>query len=200
MIDRSRLVESENISGLAALLKAARHRGLAPVERWDPRCCGDIGLKICADATWVYRGSPIRREGLVTLFASVLRKDADGRTYLVTPAEKIDVGVEDAPFLVVEMEVQGRGKGQELIFRTNVDAIVCCGTEHPLQFSLQQRSGGLKPYVRVRGRLDGLVTRSLYYDHVALAVEEKRGGRSVLGLWSGGTFFAMQAYQRAVSK
>ena len=69
-----------------------------------------------------------------------------------------------------------------------------------MQFSLQQRSGGLKPYVRIRGRLDGLAKRSLYYDLVALAVEEKRGGRPVLGLWGGGTFFAMQAYQRAVSK
>lgn len=111
MIDRSRVVEGENISGLSALLEAVRDRRRAPVERWDPRCCGDIGLKICADGTWVYRGSLIRREGLVTLLASVLRKDADGCTYLATPAEKIEVEVEDAPFLVVEMEMQGREKG-----------------------------------------------------------------------------------------
>lgn len=123
-------------------------RGPAPVERWDPPYCGDIGLKICADGTWVYRDSPVKREGLVKLFASVLRKDAGGRTYLVTPAEKVDVEVAHAPFLAVEMEVQGTGNGQELIFRTNVDDIVRCGAEHPLQFSVQKPSGGLKPYVR----------------------------------------------------
>ena len=115
---------STKIGRLAALLNDACHREPPPVERWDPSCCGDIGLKICADGTWVYRDSPIRRDALIKLFASVPRKHADGRTYLVTPAEKIDVEVEDAPYLAVEMEVRGSGAVQELIFRTNVNDIV----------------------------------------------------------------------------
>ncbi len=45
---------------------------------------------------------------LVKLFARVLRRDADGKTFLVTPAEKIDIAVADAPFLAVEMEIKGR--------------------------------------------------------------------------------------------
>ncbi len=192
-MDRSKVGESNNIGRLAALLNDVRDREPPPVERWDPPCCGDIGLKICADGTWVYRDSPIRREGLIKLFASVLSKDVDGRTYLVTPAEKVDVEVEDAPFLAVEMEVHGSGTGQELIFRTNVDDIVRCGPEHPLRFSVQERSGGLKPYLHVRGRLDALVTRALCYDLVALTVEVKRGGQPVLGLWSGGTFITLHA-------
>jgi hypothetical protein len=126
--------------------------------------------------------------------------DADGRTYLVTPAEKIIVEVNDAPFLIVEMEAHGSGKRQHFIFRTNVDDTICCGLEHPMQFLLQRRSGGLKPYVRVRGSLDGLVTRSLYYDLFAHAVEEKREGGPVLGLWSARAFFAMQANRQVVSK
>ena len=92
-MDRSKVGESNKIGRLAALLNDACHREPPPVERWDPSCCGDIGLKICADGTWVYRDSPIRRDALIKLFASVLRKHADGRTYLVTPAEKIDVEV-----------------------------------------------------------------------------------------------------------
>ena len=192
-MDRSKVGESNNIGRLEAVLNDARDREPAPVERWDPPYCGDIGLKICADGTWVYRDSPIRREGLIKLFASVLSKDVDGRTYLVTPAEKVDVEVEDAPFLAVEMEVHGSGTGQELIFRTNVDDIVRCGPEHPLRFSVQERSGGLKPYLHVRGRLDALVTRALCYDLVALTVEVKRGGQPVLGLWSGGTFITLHA-------
>jgi len=192
-MDRSKVGESNNIGRLEAVLNDARDREPAPVERWDPPYCGDIGLKICADGTWVYRNSPIRREGLIKLFASVLSKDVDGRTYLVTPAEKVDVEVEDAPFLAVEMEVHGSGTGQELIFRTNVDDIVRCGPEHPLRFSVQERSGGLKPYLHVRGRLEALVTRALCYDLVALTVEVKRGGQPVLGLWSGGTFITLHA-------
>ena len=192
-MDRSKVGESNNIGRLAALLNDVRDREPPPVERWDPPYCGDIGLKICADGTWVYRDSPIRREGLIKLFASVLSKDVDGRTYLVTPAEKVDVEVEDAPFLAVEMEVHGSGTGQELIFRTNVDDIVRCGPEHPLRFSVQERGGGLKPYLHVRGRLEALVTRALCYDLVALTVEVKRGGQPVLGLWSGGTFITLHA-------
>ena len=57
---------------------------------------------------WTYQDSPIGRVALVKLFGSILRKDDDGRTYLVTPAEKIGVDVEDAPFLAVEMAVEGR--------------------------------------------------------------------------------------------
>ncbi|MCP4780219.1 MAG: DUF1285 domain-containing protein [Hyphomicrobium sp.] len=192
-MDCRKVDESNNIGRLAALLNDVRDREPPPVERWDPPYCGDIRLKICADGTWVYRDSPIRREGLIKLFASVLSKDVDGRTHLVTLAEKVDVEVEDAPFLAVEMEVYGSGTGQELIFRTNVDDIVRCGPEHPLQFSVQERRGGLKPYLHVRGRLEAFVTRALCYDLVALTAEVKRGGQPVLGLWSGGKFIALHA-------
>ncbi len=88
----------------------------APVESWNPPYCGDIGLKIRRDGTWLYRDSAIGRPALVKLFAGVLRKDEDGATYLVTPAEKVDVDVEDAPFLAVEMEARGAGRAQQLTF------------------------------------------------------------------------------------
>lgn len=174
-----------DLGGLQGQLLKSLGRGPAPVERWDPPYCGDIGLKIRADGTWLYQGSPIGRLPLVKLFASVLRKDADGRTYLVTPTEKVDVAVADAPFLAVEMEVHGAGCDQELIFRTNVDDVVRCGPQHPLRFACQDQTGGLKPYLRVRGRLDALLTRALIYDLLELVVEN--GGR--LGIWSGGAFF-----------
>jgi len=183
----------DNLAGLEGLLKETCGRGTPPVERWQPPYCGDIGLKIRRDGVWLHQKRQIRRESLVRLFASVLRKDADGRTYLVTPAEKVDVAVEDAPFLAVEMGVNGVGRAQQLIFRTNVDDVVRCGPEHPMRFAQQTPGGGLKPYVRVRGRLEALLTRALAYDLAALAVEETRGGRTVVGVWSGGTFFAMEA-------
>jgi hypothetical protein len=181
--------DTTRITGLEALIQAQAGKCPAPVEQWDPPYCGDIGMRIRSDGVWLYQGSPIGRASLVRLFAGVLRKDADGRHYLVTPAEKIDVAVDDAPFLAVEMEVRGSGSAQTLVFRTNVDDIVEAGPEHPLRFVLEQGSGGLKPYLLVRGRLEALVTRALYYDLVELAVTEEGRG---FGLWSAGAFLPMQ--------
>jgi uncharacterized protein len=166
-------------------------RARLPVERWQPPYCGDIGLKIRADGVWFYQQSPIRRESLVRLFSSALRKDADGRTYLVTPAERVDVAVEDAPFLAVAMEVKGKGRGQDLVFATNVGDVVECGPCHPLRFGEQEPGHGLKPYLLVRGRLEALLTRSLTFDLVALAGEERTEGSRRIGVWSGGVFFPL---------
>jgi hypothetical protein len=178
---------------LEGLLASVPERRPAPVESWHPPYCGDIGLKIRGDGTWLYRDSPIRRPAMVNLFAGVLRKDEDGRTYLVTPAEKVDVAVDDAHFLAVEMDVRGTGREQQLAFRTNVDDVVACGPKHPLRFAEQQPGSGLKPYVLVRGRLEALLTRALLHDLVALVVDETRGGQRVAGVWSGGAFFAIGA-------
>ncbi len=164
--------------------------GARPVEKWDPPYCGDIGMAIRRDGTWMYQGSPIGRIALVKLFASILRKDDDGRTYLVTPAEKVDVTVEDAPFLAVEMAVSGEGRAQRLTFRTNLDDVVTVDAEHPLRFETSGPDGGLKPYVLVRGRLEALATRSVYADLVELAVPGDDDGDEV-GVWSGGVWWGM---------
>jgi hypothetical protein len=178
---------------LEGLMATVPERRPAPVENWHPPYCGDIGMKIRRDGTWLYRDSPIRRPEMVKLFAGVLRKDEDARTYLVTPAEKVDVEVEDAPFLAVEMEASGTGREQQLVFRTNVDDIVACGPEHPLRFCEQQPGRGLKPYVMVRGRLEALLTRALMLDLVELIAEETRQDRRIAGIWSGGAFFPIGA-------
>ena len=179
-----------HLSGLGRLMRAAAESGAAaarPVDKWDPPYCGDIGLKIRRDGTWLYQGSPIGRIALVKLFASIMRKDANGRTYLVTPAEKVDVKIEDAPFLAVEMAVEGSGADQLLTFRTNVDDVVAVDQDHPLRFERQEPGGGLKPYVLVRGRLEALATRAVYAELVALA--DHRDGGDTLGLWSGGVWW-----------
>lgn len=181
---------------LAGVKQASGGKGYPPVEKWNPPYCGEIGLKIASDGTWFYQGSPIGRIRLVKLFASVLRKDEDGRHYLVTPVEKIAIDVEDAPFLAVEMSVTGSGKTQKLAFRTNLDDTILVGAEHPLRFSLPLggeglKQDGLKPYILVRGRLEALVTRAIYYDLVVLAEIEERPEGPKFGVWSDGTFFVM---------
>ena len=156
-----------------------------PVDKWNPPYCGDIGLKIRRDGVWLYQGSPIGRLALVKLFASILRKDADGKTYVVTPVEKILVDVEDAPYLGVELAVDGAGEMQTLMLRTNLDDVVPIDAEHPLRFMASDPDGGLKPYVRLRGRLEALCTRAVYFELVELASE--RNGE--VGLWSGGVWW-----------
>ena len=96
------------------------------------------------------------------------------------------IEVEDAPFLGVEMVAEGEGAERRLSIRTNVGDIVAAGPEHPLRFETEAETGGLKPYVRVRGGLEALLTRSLTLDLVAIA--DERDGAA--GIWSGGAFFA----------
>lgn len=188
--------EATRIGRLEALLGTEAGPGPAPVERWDPPYCGDIGLAIGADGTWQYRNSPIGRTALVKLFARVLRRDADGRYYLVTPVEKVDVAVADAPFLAVEMEALGEGVGQQLVFRTNVDDVVACSSGHPLRFERDPGGEGLKPYLLVRGHLEALLTRALTYDLLELAVAASAPGQDGIGVWSAGAFFALEAQPR----
>ncbi len=191
--EKSAKREASALSGLEAMLKDQAAGALPPVDAWNPPYCGDIGMRIRSDGVWFYQGSPIGRKPLVRLFSRVLRKDADGRHYLVTPVEKVDVTVDDAPFLAVEMEVKGAGRDQVLIFRTNVDDVVRCGRDHPLRFVAEPHSGGLKPYLLVRGRLEALVTRAVYYDLVELAVASEASSDDVLGVWSEGSFFPLAA-------
>jgi uncharacterized protein len=160
-------------------------KSAAPGRR-VPQECGDIGLKIGRDGTWYYQDSPICRKPLVKLFASVLRLEKDGRYYLVTPAEKALIHVEDVPFLAVAMTVEGSGKRRLLSFRTNLDETVEAGPKHPMNFR-QEKNGSFTPFVVVRDRLKAKLTRPVYYELVAAGVNE--GKDKTLGVWSRETFF-----------
>ena len=171
----------------AAVKAAAGTRGPPPVERWNPPFCGDIDMRIAADGTWFYGGTPIGRPALVKLFASILRRDPE-RFVLVTPVERVGIAVEDAPFLAVEIAVEGEGAGRAIAFRTNVDDLVRVDAAHPLRFD-KDEGGGIKPYVLVRGGLWALVTRALTYDLVELGEERELSGKRVFGVAAGGEFY-----------
>ena len=180
MEGKGAMTDSSPLSGLEAMMSRAEHAGagLPPVHRWNPDHCGHSDMLIRADGTWIHAGSPIGRKPLVRLFSTVLRRDEDGVTYLVTPVEKLTIDVEDAPFLAVEMQATGEGEGQVLTFRTNVGDAVEAGPDHPIRFEREEDTDGLKPYVLVRGRLEALVTRAVTYDLVELA--EEVDGRTVV--------------------
>lgn len=181
---------ASGLTGLAARLGGAGlARGPAPVERWNPPFCGDIDMRIATDGTWFYAGTPIGREAMVRLFASVLRRDDDGRTYLVTPVEKCGITVEDVPFLAVDLVGEGDDEAQVLTMRTNVDDVVTVGADHPLRFAHDPGNHGLKPYVLVRGRLEARLTRAVLYDLVERGSESMVDGATWFGVWSAGRFF-----------
>ncbi len=125
------------------------------------------------------------------LFSTVLRKDEDGETYLVTPVEKIRIQVEDAPFLAVEMASTTHDGEPVLTFRTNVGDMVEAGPDHPLRFAGADDGAGLKPYLLVRGRLEALLTRSLVHDLVALAEPARVDDSDVLVVRSKGARFVL---------
>jgi uncharacterized protein len=164
-----------------------RLRGVGPAPSWNPPDFGDIDMRIAADGTWFYCGSPIGRAPLVQLFASVMRREGD-RYVLVTPVEKVGIKVDDAPFLAVEMRVESAADGPRLTFRTNVEDMVTVDSEHPLRFE-RGASEGMKPYVRVRGDLWALIKRALFYDLVALGQTAQVAGGHWFGVPSHGLFF-----------
>lgn len=164
--------------------------------RRQPFDCGDLPFTIRRDGTWMYQGSPIGRKELVCLFASVLKREADGTFILETPAERGRIVVEDAPFLAVELDWTGDGHAQTLSFRTNVDQIVTAGPDNPIRVVHDPRTAEPTPYILVRpGRgqlgVEARINRAVYYELVALAEPEWIGDRQMLGVWSSGSFFAL---------
>ena len=157
----------------------------APSRQVD---CGNFDIHIARDGTWLYRGSPIERLPLVKLFASVLRREADGSYWLVTPAERGRVVVEDAPFVAVAVDRDGEGREQRLIFRTNLDEIVAAGPDHPLRVETAA-NGEPAPYILLRPGLEARLLRPVFYELADIAGEEVIAGETLFGVWSNGVFF-----------
>ena len=179
------------LEGLAAAARSAggERRKLPPVHLWNPEFCGDIDMRIAADGTWFYMGTPIGRPALVQLFSTILRKDPE-RYVLVTPVERVGIRVDDAPFLGVELVKAVDERGQVLRLRTNVEDWVEIDADHPLRFE-EGASEGLKPYVRVRDKLEALVKRALFYDLVDWGEVREIEGVEMFGVASAGEFFPM---------
>lgn len=171
---------------LAQIAQLAVDKKLPPVEQWHPDHCGDSEMRIARDGTWFHQGTPIGRMAMVRLFSTILRREPDGGYVLVTPGEKLDIAVEDAPFVAVEMKAEGVGRAVRLAFRLNTGDLVVAGPDHPLRF--EERDDGPHPYLHVRGGLEALVNRAVYYDLAERALDD---GGDPPGIWSNGAFFPL---------
>ncbi len=174
-------------AGLDALAGLISSRGLPPIEQWDPQRTGDSHMFIARDGSWYYRGSLIQRERMVRLFSTVLSQDEDGTTWLVMPHEKLHVDVEDAVFNAVLLDHQKETAPQTLTFTTNVGDVVVASADCPITVRYATPDSDPAPYIRVRGRLDALITRSVFIELGALVQEQD--GR--LGVESAGCFMPL---------
>jgi hypothetical protein len=175
---------------VAALDPADARPGGAPVDRWDPPYCGEMDLVIRRDGLWMHDGSPIGRAALVRLLSTIIKREGD-RYFLVSPAEKIGIRVEDAPFLAVLLRAEEGANGRRLVFTTNVGEEITVGLDHPLEF--RQQATGFAPYLRVRRNLDARVARSVFYELVELGEWRSVDGQTVFGVASDGIFFSFGA-------
>ena len=151
-------------------------------------------MRIDRDGVWHHEGRPIARMPLVKLFASVLKRDADGGYWLVTPVEHGRIEVEDAPFVIVELVVDGKGAEQTLRAKTSLDEWVMVGPDHPLRLRLPKKgpASGPLPYIDIRPHLEGRLLRSVYYQLVELGDSHAVDGILRYGIWSAGHFFPLE--------
>lgn len=173
-------------------LEAARSAfdGRPPIEKWQPELSGDIDIHIQRDGTWIYRGSPLAREAMMRLFATILRREDDGEYYLVTPVEKWRLTVEDAPLVAHSVEVQGEGRTQKILLTLNTGETLLIGERHPLRVGTYSESSEPRPVVDVVHGLEARLLTTAYYD-LAEQVVPKADDESILGVWSDGNFYEL---------
>lgn len=181
---------SESVTANDLLSQVPKTQGLPPVHLWNPPFCGNLDMRIARDGTWYYQGTPITRQAMVRLFSTVLKREGAG-WFLVTPVEKVGIQVEDAPFVAVLLNVEGQGDRQSLNFTDNVGNCFTAGPDHPLWVETNEITGEPAPYVRVRGDLDALINRNVFYQLVELAEVREVRGQKLLGVTSAGVFFSL---------
>lgn len=174
------------------LLKAQTEdeAGLPPVDTWHPDLSGDMDMRIARDGSWYHEGGLIKRSSMVGLFSSILVREGND-FFLVTPAEKWRIQVDDAPFVIVAVDVENPGEQQALVFTTNVGSTVVAGRDNLLWVETSTDNKQPSPYINVRKNLHALISRNVFYELAELAVEQKIDDKIVMGVWSLGEFYVL---------
>ena len=169
---------SDGLETLQQHLKG--QKGKPPLDLWHPQLSGDIDIVIKANGDWFHDGSKIKRQRLIKLFSTILRREDDGDYYLLTPVEKWRIQVEQTALMIIDMDVVNAGHAdQKIIFTTNVDEQYTMGSSYPLQVSLSESSTEPVPIVSLDQQLTAKVGRAVFYRLADLAVE-KQGSFFVL--------------------
>ena len=159
-------------------------------RQWNPQHQGEIDIRIAADGAWFHDGRRFKRAAMVKLFAGILRRE-DENYFLVTPAEKLRIQVEDAPFIANLVEQIDDHGTPAIVFTTNIGERIVLDRDHALRVEIDPQSRQPRPYVHLRDGLDALICRSAFYDLLNLAYEKQRDGSSYLALRSRGQEFEL---------
>lgn len=152
----------------------------------------DSNFRIARDGTWYYSESPIGRQAMVRLFSTILTREKDGSYWLVTPAEKCKIEVEDVPFIMIGFRERELENGSTLCFKTNVNEWVAVDAAHPLTLRADPATGDMVPYVLVREGLEAKLSRPVYYELMEHLLEKGETQHGVRGLISAGIFFPLE--------
>lgn len=175
MVDGLKLIE-EHMQG---------QRGKPPLHLWNPELSGDIDIVIKSNGDWFHEAVKIERKPLVKLFASILRREDDGEYYLLTPVEKWRISVEDAPLMIIDVEIVNQGSDdQQLIVMTNMDDKFLLSENYPLRVKEDSTTAEPHPIISLDNNLSAKINRAVFYRLADYAVE-REGGFRVLsdGCW-----------------
>lgn len=182
-------VSTPNLDSLSHLLvdeNGKPLKAIPPVEKWNPKYCGEMDLVIRANGEWWNEGIRMTREPLIKLYSTVLWREEDGnedRYYLKTPAEKIQIQVEDAPLLVVDV-AQVEDDGRVFIrCTTKTGDVVIADAEHPIVMRTSKLEGvdEMRPYIRIRRNLDALIHRNAFYHLIGWSdLQQTHDGESMV--------------------
>ncbi|MFU9046587.1 DUF1285 domain-containing protein [Acinetobacter tibetensis] len=178
--------DDKNIMSIAQYLKSAQSghkRSIPPMEQWQPKHCGKMDLKVLANGEWWHEGQLIKRQPLLDLFSSVLWKE-QGRFYLRTPVEQIEIEVEDEPLFVNQVDSTVIADKKYIQFTTTNADLIIVDAEHPI--FMREFAGELRPYVHVRFGINALIQRSVFFHLIEMGeLVENQQGDTILSLQSG---------------
>lgn len=178
--------DDKNIMSIAQYLKSAQSghkRSIPPMEQWQPKHCGKMDLKVLANGEWWHEGQLIKRQPLLDLFSSVLWKE-QGRFYLRTPVEQIEIEVEDEPLFVNQVDSTVIADKKYIKFTTTNADLIIVDAEHPI--FMREFAGELRPYVHVRFGINALIQRSAFFHLIEMGeLVENQQGDTILSLQSG---------------
>ena len=157
---------------------------------WNPSHRGEIDIRIAADGSWFHQGRRFQRTALVKLFASVLRRENDDY-YLVTPAERLRIEVDDAPFVAGLVETIEHEGQQAIVLTTNIGERIVVDRNHPIRVEQDTATDEPRPYVGMHDGLEALISRGAFFDLANLAEERERDGRNWLVVTSRGDEFEL---------
>ncbi|HCQ9886412.1 TPA: DUF1285 domain-containing protein [Acinetobacter baumannii] len=180
------LSDDKNLMNIAQYLKGVQQshkRSIPPLEQWHPKHCGKMDLTVKANGEWWHEGQLIKRQALLDLFTKVLWKE-EGKFYLKTPVEQIEIEVEDEPLLVNQVDQVEISGDQFLQLTTTNQDLILVDAEHPI--FMREYAGELRPYVHVRFGINALIQRQAFYHLVNYGtLVENDKGETILQLKSG---------------